>query len=197
MRQAKMQWTVFGSFVQPELIMPDNGSIFTRKEFKAFLQRNGIQKTRTAPYHSASNAQSERAFQAVKNTLTKMMNEKGTPNEKKVYNYLQANLLTPSSSKSCTSTKLLFGWRLRIDIGVAKVNLQITWGIVETIWSIKKTIEKWGSYKFDNKYLFVILVLVQDGSQGSGVIIFIYFSSLVICLQDKDLQKACRLMIKP
>ena len=52
--------TVFVNFGLPEQIVTDNGSAFTSKEFETFLQRNGIQQIRTAPYHAASNGQAER-----------------------------------------------------------------------------------------------------------------------------------------
>ena len=69
--------TVFANFGLPEQIVTDNGSTFTSKEFETFLQRNGIQQIRTAPYHTASNDQAERTFQTFKTTLNKMLHEKG------------------------------------------------------------------------------------------------------------------------
>ena len=69
--------TVFANLGLPEQIVTDNGSAFTSKEFETFLQRNGIQQIRTAPYHTASNGQAERTVQTFKTTLNKMLNEKG------------------------------------------------------------------------------------------------------------------------
>ena len=54
---------VFGDFRLPEQIVTDNGSAFTSKEFETFIQRDGIQQIRTAPYHSALNGQAWRTVQ--------------------------------------------------------------------------------------------------------------------------------------
>ena len=65
-------WIIFANFELPEQIVTDNGSAFTSKEFKTFLQRNGIQQIRTAPYHPASNGQAERTVQILKTTLNEI-----------------------------------------------------------------------------------------------------------------------------
>ena len=85
--------TVFMNFGLPEQIVTDNGSAFTSKECETFLQRNGIQQIRTAPNHPASNGQAERTVQTFKTTLNKMVNEKGTINQK-VQRFLMAYCTT-------------------------------------------------------------------------------------------------------
>ena len=71
------------NFGLPEQTVTDNGSVFTSKEFKTFLPQNGIQQIRSAPYHPASsNGQTERTVQTFKTSLNKMLNEKGTINQK-------------------------------------------------------------------------------------------------------------------
>ena len=103
--------TVFTNFGLPEQIVTDNGSAFTSNEFETFLQRNGIQQIRTAPYHPASNGQAERTVQTFKTTLNKMLNEKGTINQK-VQRFLIAYCTTPHSPTNCTPAELIFGRRL-------------------------------------------------------------------------------------
>ena len=84
---------VFANFALPEQIVTDNGSAFRSQEFETFLQRNGIQQIRTAPYHPASNGQAERTVQTFKTRLKKMLNEKGTINQK-VHRFLKTHRTT-------------------------------------------------------------------------------------------------------
>ena len=113
---------VSANFGLPEQIVTDNGSAFTSKEFGTFLQRNGIQQIRTAPYHPASNGQAERTVQTFKTTSNKMLNEKGTINQK-VQRFLMAYRTTPHSATNCTPAELLFGRRLRTALGIIKPSL--------------------------------------------------------------------------
>ena len=105
--------TVFANFGLSEQIVTDNGSVFTT---------NGIQQIRTAPYHPASNDQAERTVQTFKTTLNKMLNEKGTINQK-VQRFLMAYHTTPHSATNCTPAELLFGRRLRTALDILKPSL--------------------------------------------------------------------------
>ena len=105
--------TVFANFGLSEQIVTDNGSVFTT---------NGIQQIRTAPYHPASNDQAERTVQTFKTTLNKMLNEKGTINQK-VQRFLMAYHTTPHSATNSTPAELLFGRRLRTALDILKPSL--------------------------------------------------------------------------
>ena len=61
----------FSTHGLPEIIVSDNGSNFTSKEFETFLKLNGIKHITTAPYHPASNGLAERAVQTVKEGIKK------------------------------------------------------------------------------------------------------------------------------
>ena len=45
---------MFATHGIPEIIVSDNGSVFTSKEFQQFVQMNGIKHVTTAPYHPGS-----------------------------------------------------------------------------------------------------------------------------------------------
>ena len=49
---------VFNYFGLPEHLVTDNGTQFTRTQFKKFLEGNDIQRTFTAPGHPATNGPS-------------------------------------------------------------------------------------------------------------------------------------------
>ena len=45
----------------PEMLVTDNGSVFTSSDFKDFTKRTGIRHVTSAPYHPASNGLAVRA----------------------------------------------------------------------------------------------------------------------------------------
>ena len=63
--------SMFATHGLPEMLVTDNGSVFTSAEFQEFMQRNGVRHIKTAPYHPASNGLAERAVQTVKEALKK------------------------------------------------------------------------------------------------------------------------------
>ena len=56
----------------PELLVTDNGSVFTSSEFEEFLQRHGIRHVTSSPYHPATNGLAERAVQTFKTAMKKL-----------------------------------------------------------------------------------------------------------------------------
>jgi transposase InsO family protein len=62
---AKLRST-FATHSLPEMIVSDNGTVFTSQEFKIFIQRNGIRHVTSALYHPSSNGLAERAVQSFK-----------------------------------------------------------------------------------------------------------------------------------
>ena len=55
---------IFATHDLPEMLVSDNGSVFTSAEFTDFTKQNGIQHMKSAPYHPASNGLAERAVHA-------------------------------------------------------------------------------------------------------------------------------------
>ena len=51
------------------MIVSDNASSFTCKEFSRFCALNGIKHVRCAPYHPSSNGLAEHAVQTIKSGL--------------------------------------------------------------------------------------------------------------------------------
>ena len=62
----------FATHGLPELLVTDNGSVFTSSEFEEFLQRHGIRHVTSSPYHPATNGLAERAVQTFKTAMKKL-----------------------------------------------------------------------------------------------------------------------------
>jgi len=65
----------FANFGLPEEIVSDNSLQFSSQDFELFHTNNGIKQMCTSPYHSASNGAVERAVQAVKQPMAKMVQD--------------------------------------------------------------------------------------------------------------------------
>ncbi|KFD68503.1 hypothetical protein M514_09353 [Trichuris suis] len=64
---------IFETHGLPRLLVSDNGPAFTSSEFRSFVKRCGIKHLYTLPYHPSSNGQAERAIQALKQSLRKLL----------------------------------------------------------------------------------------------------------------------------
>ncbi len=54
--------SLFATHSLPELLVSDNGTVFTSSEFQEFLKHNGIRHSTCAPYHPATNGLAEQTF---------------------------------------------------------------------------------------------------------------------------------------
>ena len=54
---------IFSTHGLPLQIVTDNGTAFTSKEFRQFMEQNGIKDASSAPYHPSSNSLAEWAVQ--------------------------------------------------------------------------------------------------------------------------------------
>ena len=54
-----------------EVLVTNNGSVFTSQEFEEFTKKNGIRHVKSSLYHPASNGLAERAVQTLKEGLKK------------------------------------------------------------------------------------------------------------------------------
>ena len=103
---------VFATHGLPEVVVSDNGTAFTSKEFKEFVQRNGIEHKTTALYHPSSNGLEERAVQTVKEGLRKMTG----PLETRIPRFLLKYRLTPQATTGTAPAELLMGRRIRTHL---------------------------------------------------------------------------------
>ena len=106
MRQA------FATHGLPEVLVSDNGTAFTSKEFKDFMSTNGVKHMTTAPYHPSSNGLAERAVQTVKDGLKKLTG----PLELRIPRFLFKYRVTPQSTTGIAPAELLMGRRVRTHL---------------------------------------------------------------------------------
>ena len=108
-----------------EIVVTDNGSNFTSKEFEDFLKQNGIRPIRTAPYHPASNGLAERAVQKFKEGMKKMS---GGSVETRVLRFLARYRITPQTSRGVSPAELLLGRkpRSRLDLVHPQIGRKVT-----------------------------------------------------------------------
>ena len=62
---------IFATHGLPDMIVSDNGSVFTSKEFADFVMQNGITHVKASPYHPSTNGLAERAVQTFKASIKK------------------------------------------------------------------------------------------------------------------------------
>ena len=108
--------SVFATHGLPEVLVSDNGSVFTSAEFDEFVRRNGIKHLTSAPYHPASNGLAERAVQTVKIALKKATT--GTSLETRISRFLFQYRLTPHTTTGVSPAELLMNRRphSRLDL---------------------------------------------------------------------------------
>ena len=104
----------------PELIISDNGSVFTSAEFRDFTKQNGIRHNTSAPYHPATNGLAERAVQTFKSFLKKCADESL---EDRLSIFLFQYRITPHSTTGSTPAQLLMGRQLRSRLDLLRPSL--------------------------------------------------------------------------
>lgn len=112
--------SIFSTHGIPELLVSDNGTVFTSQEFKDFTKQNGIRHTTSAPYHPATNGLAERAVQTFKSFLKK------SPDgslEDRLSKFLFSYRITPHSTTGNSPAELLFGRRPRSILDLVRPNL--------------------------------------------------------------------------
>ena len=116
--------STFATHGLSELLVTDNGSAFTSKEFEEFLQKNGIRHVTSAPYHPATNGSVERAVQTFKTAMKKATSD--TPIETRVARFLFHYRLTPQSTTGISPAELLLGQRPRTHLDQLRPDLAHT-----------------------------------------------------------------------
>lgn len=109
---------MFSRFGFPEQLVSDNGTQFTSQEFQRFLEINGVQHIRSAPYHPSTNGAAERFVQSMKHAL------KASQGQGSLHQRLNSFLLTyrntTHSTTKATPATLLMKRQLRTSLDLLK-----------------------------------------------------------------------------
>ena len=99
----------------PSVIVSDNGTCFTSKEFNDFCQKNDIRHVTSAPYHPSTNGLAERSVRTFKETLKKWKNDEDTV-QTKVERFLFAYRNTPHATTGLSPAQVLLKRRPRTPL---------------------------------------------------------------------------------
>ncbi|XP_018396143.1 PREDICTED: uncharacterized protein K02A2.6-like [Cyphomyrmex costatus] len=111
---------IFASYGVPTTIVSDNGTQFTAEEFKTFLQSSGVKyHKRIALYHPATNGQTERYVQTVKNALATMGTTPGSL-QSNLNQFLQQYRKAPHVTTGQSPAQLFLGRNIRTRIDLVR-----------------------------------------------------------------------------
>ncbi|XP_059188219.1 uncharacterized protein K02A2.6-like [Centropristis striata] len=113
---------VFAVHGLPDPLVTDNGPTFTSELFSEFMHQNGIQHTRTAPFHPATNGLAERAVQTAKEGLKRMA---GDSLSTQLSRFLFKYRLTPQTTTGHTPVELLMGHRPKARLDLLRPDVKV------------------------------------------------------------------------
>ena len=96
-RNTKMLDEVFSCFIVPNTVVSNNGTMFTRKEFKDYCYSLAIDHITRTAYNPRSNGQAGRFVDMFKRALRKKITE-SKPKEKGIQKFLAVHRINPNLS---------------------------------------------------------------------------------------------------
>ena len=112
--------SIFATHGIPEMLVTDNGTVFTSEEFNSFTKQNGIRHVTSAPYHPSSNGLAERAVQTFKSFMKKSTS--GSI-ETRVSRFLMQYRITPQTTTGISPAEMMMGRRPRSRLDLLIPNL--------------------------------------------------------------------------
>ena len=112
--------SIFAIHGIPELLVSDNGSVFTSAEFNDFVKGNGIRHMTSTPYHPSTNGLAERAVQTFKAYMRKAPDAQLRDN---LSQFLFQYRITPHTTTGVSPAELLLNRRPRSKLDLAVPDL--------------------------------------------------------------------------
>ena len=112
--------SVFATHGLPQMIVSDNGALFTSDEFRTFSRKNGIRHVTSAPYHPSTNGQAERSVQTVKQGIKRTP---GKTIQERLSKFLFNYRVTPHTTTGIPPCELLMKRKLRSKLDLIFPNV--------------------------------------------------------------------------
>lgn len=109
---------MFSRFGSPAQLVSDNGPQFVSQEMSEFLQANGVQHIKSAPYHPATNGLAERFVQTLKHAL-KTSQGQGKLHQR-LHNFLLNYRNSPHATTKTSPASLMLKRDLRTTFDLIK-----------------------------------------------------------------------------
>ncbi|XP_057691299.1 uncharacterized protein K02A2.6-like [Corythoichthys intestinalis] len=109
---------MFSRFGAPAQLVSDNGPQFVSKEMVEFLQANGVQHIKSAPYHPATNGLAERFVQTLKHAL-KASQVQSTLHQR-LHEFLLKYRTSVHATTKVSPASLMFSREIRTGMGLLK-----------------------------------------------------------------------------
>ena len=106
----------------PKQLVSDNGPQFCSEEFARFFRDNGVEHTRTIPYHPSSNGAAERFVQTIKLSLRASL-QTGMPLDQALVVFLLHYRVTPHWTTWVAPCTLFCGRTLRTRLDLLTPDL--------------------------------------------------------------------------
>ena len=113
--------SIFATHGLPERIVTDNGPQFSSREFREFLDINGIQHTQSAPYHPSTNGEAERFVQTFKKNM-KCRQANSSNISSCISKFLLSYRTTAHAATGLSPSILLMGRRIRNKLDLVHPN---------------------------------------------------------------------------
>ena len=91
------------------MVISDEGTHFTNKNFHNYLSRHGIHHNVATPYHPQTSGQAETSNKQIKNILQKTVNEMGTAWKDRLPNALWAYRMAYKTPLGMSPYQLVYG----------------------------------------------------------------------------------------
>ena len=112
--------TMFATHGLPQMVVSDNGTVFTSAEFKEFMSNNGIRHVTSSPYHPSSNGLAERYVQTFKNAMKKVTTD---DLQQQLSIFLLRYRSSPHTTTGTSPAQLLMGHRLITHLDLMRPSL--------------------------------------------------------------------------